>query len=77
MNGVLVDHAEAHTVALMRENRQKNATLCINKEPCDWVNPANARMEGCENALPDMLSPDETRTVYAPNGYAKVFQDRP
>ena len=75
MNGALVTHVEAHTVAAMRENNVKEATLYLNREPCLFTG-ARGEVWGCELALPRMLRPDEKLTVYGPNGYVKVFYGR-
>jgi hypothetical protein len=76
MDRTLVTHVEAHSVAAMRENGVKNATLYINREPCDFPHPSSGKPWGCENALERMLRPDETQTIYGPNGYAEVFTAR-
>jgi hypothetical protein len=76
MDRTLVTHVEAHSVAAMREHGVKNATLYINREPCDFTHPASGKPWGCENALERMLRPDERLTIYGPNGYAKVFTGR-
>lgn len=75
MDGNLVTHVEAHAVAAMRERKVKRACLYVNREPCDYT-VAGGRQWGCEQALPHMLRPDETLTVYGPNGYVRVFQGR-
>jgi hypothetical protein len=76
MDRTLVAHVEAHAVASMREHGMKSATLYINRVPCDFPHPGNGRPWGCANALERMLKPDETLTVYGPNGYARVFRGR-
>jgi len=76
MDLFLLAHVEAHSVATMRERGVRNATLYINREPCMYQGPLG-RPWGCERALPHMLRPDETLTVYGPNGYARVFHGRP
>jgi hypothetical protein len=76
MNGNLVDHVEANSVASMREHGAKNATLYINRIPCQYPGP-RGRPWGCAVALPYMLRPDEKLTVYGPDGYVQTFQGRP
>jgi hypothetical protein len=73
MDLFLLAHVEAHTVASMREHGVKEATLYINKKPCEYIG-RGGRPWGCERALPHMLRPDEKLTVYGPDGYVKVFR---
>jgi hypothetical protein len=76
MDRYLMAHVEAHAVASMREHKAKQATLYINKVPCQYTGP-RGRPWGCERALPHMLRPDETLTVYGPGGYVRVFRGLP
>jgi hypothetical protein len=76
MDLFLMAHVEAHTVASMREHDVREGTLYINREPCQYVGP-QGRPWGCERALPHMLRPGETLTVYGPHGYVRVFRGLP
>lgn len=73
MDMYLMAHVEAHAVASMREHNATSATLYVNKVPCQYTGP-RGRPWGCERALPHMLRPDETLTVYGPGGYVRVFR---
>ncbi len=75
MDLFLMAHVEAHTVASMREHKVKEATLYINRRPCEYQG-RGGRPWGCERALPHMLKPDEKLTVYGPDGYVNVFRGR-
>jgi hypothetical protein len=77
MDRTLVTHVEAHAVAAMREYGATSGTLYINRAPCEFPHPASGRPWGCENALERMLRPEETMTIYAPDGYVRVFTGRP
>jgi Double-stranded DNA deaminase toxin A len=71
MDGNLVSHVEANTVARMRQNGVKEATLYINKRPCSY--DRGGSLGGCEVMLKRMLQKGEKLTVYGPNGYHNVF----
>ena len=71
MDGNLVAHVEANTVATMRQNGVKEATLYINMRPCSY--DRGGSRGGCEVMLKRMLLPGEKLTVYGPNGYHNVF----
>ena len=77
MDGNLVTHVEAHSVASMREHNVTEATLYINREPCQYPGKRPGEEWGCTLALPYMLRPDEKLTIYGPNGYVRVFRGLP
>lgn len=77
MDGNLVSHVEAHCVALMREHNVTQATLYINREPCRYPGRRPGEEWGCALALPYMLRPGETLTVYGRDGYVEVFRGLP
>lgn len=73
MDARLQNHVEAHAVALMIQGSVHNATLYINRVPCEYPHPLHGTPWGCSGALERMLLPGGTLTVYGPNGYVRVF----
>jgi len=51
MDMYLMAHVEAHAVASMREHNVKQATLYINKVPCEYAGP-RGKPWGCQRRCP-------------------------
>jgi len=68
MNNILKAHVEAHAVSAMRQLNLNEATLYLNKIPCEW-----GSKNGCLNMLPRMLGEGRKLRVIVPGELDEVF----
>jgi SCP1.201-like deaminase len=73
MHGNIVSHVEADAAALMRQRGLKEATLYINKIPCE----GGPRAPGCHFALQRMLPEGATLHLYGPDGFYFPYRGAP
>jgi hypothetical protein len=73
MHNRIASHVEAHAAATMRLNGLKEATLYINRIPCQDV----GRSPGCHFMLERMLPEGAKLTVHGPDGFKWVYRGIP
>lgn len=74
MNGNIKSHVESHVAVIMRREGLADATLYINKAPCQTIHP---RSLGCDDALPHMLPGGATLRIIGPNGFDQSYTGLP
>jgi RHS repeat-associated protein len=76
MDRNLTAHVEGHACVAMRRENLNQATLYINRNPCEYSN-GRGGMNGCHRRLPDMLPPGAQLTVIGPAGQVQTYTGQP